>query len=378
MRKLRLSIVSFSISEAFATPLSNLTGIMCSFSDNVHVITGSVACVNIKMKRKGLQTYNVRLKETSNSLARILRYICLQIQVSLLLAKLSKNIDLAIFFMQSGAFLPALTAKLFGKKILLVLPSSIVQMAKCRDYFFDKMLICLQSVSYELADRIIIYSPNLITEWDLGKYEHKILVAHEHFVDFTRFVVKKKSNERTNVVGYIGRLSEEKGILNLIKSIPLVLKHRKDVRFMLCGEGKLSDDIRNIIRHEGLEACAKLTGWVSHKDVPRYLNELKLLVLPSFTEGLPNVVLEAMAYGTPVLATPVGAMPDIIRDGETGFLLKSNDPEHIADRIVWLLGKPELLEKVSENAYNYVRENFSYEKTSEAWRKILEQLKIRN
>ena len=58
--------------------------------------------------------------------------------------------------------------------------------------------------------------------------------------------------------------------------------------------------------------------------------------------------------------------------------MKSNDPEHIADRIVELLGKPELLEKVSVNAYNYVRENFSYEKTLEAWRKILEQLKITN
>ncbi|MHA1684988.1 MAG: glycosyltransferase, partial [Candidatus Heimdallarchaeaceae archaeon] len=74
-------------------------------------------------------------------------------------------------------------------------------------------------------------------------------------------------------------------------------------------------------------------------------------------------MLEAMACSTPVLATPVGAIPDIIKDGETGFLLKSNDPEHIADRIVELLGKPKLLEKVSVNAYNYVRENFSYEKT---------------
>jgi len=63
-----------------------------------------------------------------------------------------------------------------------------------------------------------------------------------------------------------------------------------------------------------------------------------------------------MACGTLVLATPVGAIPDVIKDNETGFLLKSNDPEHIAERIIELLNKPDLLEKVSVNAYNYVRE----------------------
>jgi glycosyltransferase involved in cell wall biosynthesis len=67
-------------------------------------------------------------------------------------------------------------------------------------------------------------------------------------------------------------------------------------------------------------------------------------------------------------------IPDVIKDGETGFLLKSNDPKHIADKIIELLSKPELLEKVSINAYDYVRENFSYEKTLESWRKIIREI----
>jgi len=85
-------------------------------------------------------------------------------------------------------------------------------------------------------------------------------------------------------------------------------------------------------------------------------------------------MFEAMACGTPVLATQVGAIPDIIKDNETGFLLKSNDPKHITERTVGLLNKPELLEEVSINAYNYVRANFSYEKTLQIWRKILKEL----
>jgi glycosyltransferase involved in cell wall biosynthesis len=117
------------------------------------------------------------------------------------------------------------------------------------------------------------------------------------------------------------------------------------------------------------------TGYLPHRKVADYLNEMKLLVLPSYSEGLPHVVLEAMACGTPVLATPVGAIPDIIKDGETGFLLKSNDPNHIAERVVELLNKTELLERVSVNAYNFVRTNFSFEKTLESWKKIIDEVR---
>ena len=211
-------------------------------------------------------------------------------------------------------------------------------------------------------------------QWNLRRYRHKIIISHRHFVDFTKFVVKRKIDERANVVGYVGRFSEEKGILNLVKSIPLLLRRRKDIYFVLCGDGELSNKIRSIIQYQGLDAHVNLTGWISQKEVPNFLNNFKLLVIPSYTEGLPNIMLEAMACGTPVLATPVGAIPDIIKDGETGFLLKSNDPKHIAERIVELLNKPELLEKASVNAYNYVRENFSYEKTLQIWRKILKEL----
>jgi glycosyltransferase involved in cell wall biosynthesis len=203
---------------------------------------------------------------------------------------------------------------------------------------------------------------------------NKIIIAHRHFVDFTKFMIKKRINERANVIGYIGRFAEEKGILNLVKSIPLVLNRRKDIYFVLCGEGELSDEIKKIVQRESLGKNVKLTGLISHIDVPNFLNNFKLLVLPSYTEGLPNIVLEAMACGTPVLATPVGAIPDIIKDGKTGFLIKSNDPKNIADKIVELLDKYELLEEVSMNAYNYVKENFNYEKTLESWRRILKQM----
>jgi glycosyltransferase involved in cell wall biosynthesis len=178
---------------------------------------------------------------------------------------------------------------------------------------------------------------------------------------------------RKNIVGYVGGLARSKGILNLFEGIRAIVNNFGDEvpHFLIIGGGELYSYLKNKLDTYKLSNHVFLTGHMPHKALPKYYNEMKLLILPSYTEGLPSVILEAMACGTPVLATPVGAVPDVIRDGETGFLLNSNDPKHIADKIIEILNKSELLEKVSINAYNYVRENLSYEKTLESWRKII-------
>ena len=113
--------------------------------------------------------------------------------------------------------------------------------------------------------------------------------------------------------------------------------------------------------------------WVPHDKLPDYLNELKLVVLPSYTEGLPNLMLEAMACGTPVLATPVGAIPDMITDGETGFIMEDNSPACIAENVMRALEHPDL-ERIVENARALVEREFTYETAVERYRRILDDL----
>jgi glycosyltransferase involved in cell wall biosynthesis len=290
--------------------------------------------------------------------------------------RVTRKVNLFVLFIGGeGMLIPMIALKLLRKKVVVMPGGIATKVASTRKDPLTKILSLLISFDLSLADRLIIYSPLLAKKF--VKHQRRVLIAHEHFVDLSKFVVKKKIDERLSIVGYIGRLSEEKGVLNLIEAVPLVLKIKPSTQFLICGKGDLSDKVKKIIKDKELEEHVKLNGWVLHEDVPRVLNELKLLVLPSYTEGLPNITLEAMACGTPVLATPVGAIPDVIKDGETGFLLKSNDPEHIAKKIIELLSKPELLEKVSINAYKYVRENFSYERTLESWRRILGELDSR-
>jgi len=375
---LNIGIVTSPLGKAGEVPLSNLIRILCSLSNDIYVVTGKNFS-RVDMSNEKLHIIGVEHKEGTNAFTKIINHIYEQIEISRKLAGDARNVDFYVFFIGGeSALLPMLTAKLLGKKVALTLVGNPLKVAEVTKDTLDKTLKPLRKIKFMLnlmlSNKIIVYSHNIIKERRLEKYRSKLSIAHEHFLDLNLFNIRKKIEERKNLVGYIGRLSEEKGILNLVGAIPFVLKKRVKTRFLICGEGSLASKIREIVKINGLEQNVQFSGWVPHSAVPRYLNELKLFVLPSFTEGLPNILLEAMACGTPVLATPVGTMSEVIRDRETGFLLESNDPKHIADRIIELLSKPELLEKVSINAHRYVRENFSFQKTLESWSKIFSEI----
>jgi glycosyltransferase involved in cell wall biosynthesis len=374
--KVSVCIVTFPLSEAGNTPLSNLVKLFSGLANRVYVVTGGAALENLRLD-SNVQAIKVTHRVSSRLLIRIINYVHTQLKILHGVIGASGGVDLFIFFIGGEILiLPVLALKLLRKEVLLMPGGIATKGYSVRKDPLTKILSLLIGFNFSLADKIILYSQMLAKESDFSKYPRKTIIAHEHFVDFTKFTLKKKFDERLNIVGYIGRLSEEKGILNLIYAIPSILKVRMGICFTIYGEGNLADDIKKIIQADGLETMVRLTKWVPHEDVPRHLNNLKLLVLPSFTEGLPNILLEAMACGTPVLATSVGAIPDIIKDSENGFLLKSNDPKHIADRIVELFNEQQLLEKVSKNASKWVRENFSKEETVRIWQRILSQLGI--
>jgi glycosyltransferase involved in cell wall biosynthesis len=307
-----------------------------------------------------------------NVFTRILNYFYTQLRISYTLAKITRNIDLWIFYIGGDSLLlPMLTVKLLRKKVVLAFAGSSVQTLKSVNDSFFKPVKILSKINCILSKRIIVYSENLIKGLNLEKYRNKIYIAHKHFIDFERFKIKKKFNDRADLVGYIGRLSEEKGVLNFVKAIPQIIKERDDLVFLIGGDGPLRDKIERYLEDENLNDKVKLTGWVPHDNLPDYMNELKLVVLSSYTEGLPNVMLEAMACGTPVLATPVGAIPDVIKDGKNGFIMENNSAECIAENVIRVLNYSEL-DKIVKNASELVERDFTYAAAVERYRKILE------
>jgi glycosyltransferase involved in cell wall biosynthesis len=137
------------------------------------------------------------------------------------------------------------------------------------------------------------------------------------------------------VVGTLSKLRKEKGVEYLIKAIPAVLEDFPGVVFLIVGDGPLRGELEALTRALRVEKSVIFTGY--REDVARVLSVFDIKVLPSVTEGFGIAILEAMAMGKPVIATGVGGVNEILKDGETGFLVPPEDPKALSERIIYLL-----------------------------------------
>jgi glycosyltransferase involved in cell wall biosynthesis len=244
--------------------------------------------------------------------------------------------------------------------------------------FWERIIIpwlprLLIPFSYSLADVILCESESVISFGKLDRYRHKIMVLPGHYTDTELFRIQVPLSERGQKVGYIGRLTPKKGIINLVKSMPLVLEAYNDVVFLLSGEGVLKDKIVEEIDRNGVRDKVNFINWISDNELPHYLNQLTLFAAPSFEEGVPGMIKKAMACGTIVVATPVGGVPDLIKDGETGFIISDNTPEGIAKIIIKALKYPNL-DEVAKNARALIEREYNYEAVVERYKTMLRQL----
>jgi colanic acid/amylovoran biosynthesis glycosyltransferase len=129
----------------------------------------------------------------------------------------------------------------------------------------------------------------------------------------------------------VGRLCEQKGQLVLLRAAQLLLRRGVHLELVLAGDGEMRGDIESLIREVGLGERVRITGWVSGEQVLRELQAARALVLPSFAEGLPVVIMEAMALGRPVISTFVAGIPELVQAGENGWLVPAGDVEALAD-----------------------------------------------
>jgi glycosyltransferase involved in cell wall biosynthesis len=163
---------------------------------------------------------------------------------------------------------------------------------------------------------------------------------------------------RKRIVGAAGRLSPEKGFDVFLEATARVLDVDPTVGFVLFGDGPCRDTLQQRLADLGLIGSVVLAGFRS--DLDRFIAQLDLFVLPSFTEGLPNVVLEACAAGVPVVATAVGGTPEVIEDGVSGFLVPPGDIEQLAARIDEALENEERLREIAFQGRQRVLEGFSF------------------
>jgi len=123
----------------------------------------------------------------------------------------------------------------------------------------------------------------------------------------------------------VGRLCEQKGQMLLLAAAREMVRRGHDIELVLAGDGPMRPELERLIAEYGLASRVHITGWVSGEQVRALLLEARALILPSFAEGLPVVLMEAMALARPVITTRIAGIPELVRDGQDGWLLPAGD-----------------------------------------------------
>jgi glycosyltransferase involved in cell wall biosynthesis len=349
--------------------IATLVDILKPLSNMIFIIAGT-SPEHIDEKIEFIKVIKPWDRDRGFILFKILDYLWADLKFAYHLARVTKKVEVVIYYIGAKGFpISVITSRLLRKKVIVFsfnpLPTAAKVVYRGRSVIMDgvvppSILNILEKATYALSHRIWAESESVINFSRLGKYKNKTSICRTFYINTAYFQMKKKLRERKNLVGYVGRFVEQKGVLNLVKAIPPVLESLADVEFLLGGDGPLFDKVKEEVQEKKLQKKVRLTGWVPEDKLVSYLNDIKLLVLPSYTEGLPRIVQEAMACGAVVLATPVGGIPDLIRDGETGFLLESNSPEAITRGIIKVMRYPKL-EDIIRNALNLIQKSYTYE-----------------
>ena len=204
----------------------------------------------------------------------------------------------------------------------------------------------------KLADRIIVNSKYMhaaVIDW-YGVDPRKLVII-PHGVDFKRFneCKIKVTLDGEPVILYVGKLSKRKGIDVLFQAIAKLRLELPKVKLHLVGSGYLNQ-FQLLAKKLGIEKLVVFHDWVNDLMLPAYYKSADFCVFPSKYESFGIVFLEAMASGTPIIATPVGVAPEIIRHGENGMLVEPNNPDTLARAILWLSYDHHLRMKLSQNA----------------------------
>lgn len=174
------------------------------------------------------------------------------------------------------------------------------------------------------------------------------------------------------LVGAVGRLSDEKGFDILIRSVHALLQSGLDVRLVIVGEGGERANLERLIGELGLQDRVKLAGWQA--DVRGYFEAMDVFALSSYREGLPNVVLEAMALEVPVVATRVNGVPRLVQDGRNGFLVNAGNVDDLTTALLALLGDAELRSRFRAAGRRTVEGRYSFRTRMEKMKRIYDGL----
>jgi glycosyltransferase involved in cell wall biosynthesis len=178
-------------------------------------------------------------------------------------------------------------------------------------------------------------------------------------------------NKDQKIILTVSRLVKKNGVADLIKAMKIL-----DAKLMVVGTGKLKEKLKKLAQKNEMADKVEFIGRVPYEELGAYYGKADVFCRPSLSEGLGNSFLEAMAAGVPVIATPVGGIPDFLKEGETGWFCEPKNSKSIAEKIEYVLDEKnkEEVARVVANAKKMVMEKYTWEKVAGQMREIINNL----
>lgn len=224
---------------------------------------------------------------------------------------------------------------------------------------------------YKKVDRVVrnkydlnIYCSKIVKDYyqNNARYINKsntTLLENSVSIDEDSDYLTKEEFNLTDkfILGYIGRLSEEKGIIDLINAANKIKSELKNIVILIVGDGFLFKKATNLVQKLDLEENFRFLGFQS--SVNKFYSLIDILILPSRSEGLPMTILEGMANKKSIVAMNVGGVSEVIKNKETGILIEEGRVDKLLKESLLLKENSELLKNLGDRAYNFVSKNYS-------------------
>jgi glycosyltransferase involved in cell wall biosynthesis len=270
--------------------------------------------------------------------------------------------------------LMCLIASIAGKRVVLSIRSEVRTQASFRFLFPFRYVVlrCCDAVICQsdaaAATLRALFSQRIVTTVIPNWIDAKSYRASENTGGHTRRI-------GTESIGFVfcGWLEKQKGVFELVDAAAKLKRLGLSFIVTVCGGGRERQSLEQRILQYGLTNHFRLAGWVDSLTLKEILRGSDIFVLPSHTEGLPNAILEAMATGLPVISTPVGGIPSIIRHGENGFLVTTRDAEALANAMHTLAIDPGMRSQMGQRNLRQIAEKHDINRV---WKQVARALSV--
>lgn len=284
------------------------------------------------------------------------------------------SVDCVLIFTAAGfSFkekgLMALISKFFGKKVIIAPRSGgiLADFKSSRKNLYKKV--------FEKVDVIVCQSETWKNTFskefpDVDIDRFKVIYNGVDTEDY-QFKESSDNNRASLNLLFLAWVDRNKGIYELISACEKLKQDGFDFNISICGNGKDFDKVSKYVLDNNLNCFIKMEGWIGREKKMSFLSKTDLFVLPSYFEGMPNALLEAMAVGVPAIATSVGAIPDVILDKENGYLIEPKNSSALYQALKVAIENPERLKSMRSNARQRIERNHSLDLVVSKYSNIL-------